>query len=522
MKFERRTITLAVGVVAIAALSRFYALNRIPPGIYPDEAIKGNEGLEAVQTADFKIFYPENNGREGLWINLVGLSVSAFGNNQHALRLWSALLGTLTVLAVYLLARSIFSDRVALFASWFTATSFWHLNFSRIAFRAILVPLLVTASLYFLIRAWQKSKERTAGFRVSFLIAAIGGGLYGLGFHTYIAFRVTPLLIAPYLVLAYLEWRGRHPAGRWLALTGTWLATAILVALPIGFYFLRHPQDFLGRAGGVSIFSAERPLREFGRVLWQTAGMFHVRGDCNWRHNLACAPQVALPVGVLFALGAALAVRKTIRKGEGKPAAALLLVWLIVLLIPELLTREGTPHALRAIGVIPAVFLLAALGADALWSKLDRKAWRGAFLAALLLTGAFEFYRYFGVWAGRPETAGAFTQHLVRIGQHLNALPPTTPRYVIVNEDGVLVPHRNPDGKTKFIPMPAETVMFVTKNGAPATYLLSEDLDHAILPSGSVIVPLRAEERLWEQLERRELKIRKSAFKDFVAATVIE
>src|SRR3954471_3547269 len=187
-------------ILAVAAGLRFTALGSIPHGVWLDEALKGIEGIESVRTGHFQVFYPANNGREGLWVAVIGFSEEIFGVNQFGLRFASALVGTLTVLFVFLLARRFYSDRVALLAAWFTATGFWHVLFSRLAFRGILVPLLLTASLYFLLRAdegFDKPDRRDA-----WLSAIIGGIFFGLGFHSYIAFRVTPLLI---VILFFFE-----------------------------------------------------------------------------------------------------------------------------------------------------------------------------------------------------------------------------------------------------------------------------------------------------------------------------
>ena len=70
--------------------------------------MNGNNALEALETGDFKIFYPENNGREGLFINIQALSLKVFGAEPWALRIVSAIFGFLTVLGLYFLARILF------------------------------------------------------------------------------------------------------------------------------------------------------------------------------------------------------------------------------------------------------------------------------------------------------------------------------------------------------------------------------------------------------------------------------
>ena len=77
---HKQELAIFLIIMAVAAFFRLYKLDQFPPGLYPDEAMNGNNALEALDTGDFKIFYPENNGREGLFINIQALSLKAFGN----------------------------------------------------------------------------------------------------------------------------------------------------------------------------------------------------------------------------------------------------------------------------------------------------------------------------------------------------------------------------------------------------------------------------------------------------------
>src|SRR3989344_8126331 len=68
-------ILLLTGILIIAAFFRLWQLDSIPPGLFPDEAMNGNNAFEALHGGGFKIFYRENNGREGLFINIQALSM---------------------------------------------------------------------------------------------------------------------------------------------------------------------------------------------------------------------------------------------------------------------------------------------------------------------------------------------------------------------------------------------------------------------------------------------------------------
>ena len=81
---KKFTTTLLIVIVIIATFLRLYNITQVPPGLYPDEAMNGNNALEALSKlpslSGFKVFYPENNGREGLFINIQAISVGLFGN----------------------------------------------------------------------------------------------------------------------------------------------------------------------------------------------------------------------------------------------------------------------------------------------------------------------------------------------------------------------------------------------------------------------------------------------------------
>lgn len=200
---KTHVLFLLLIILIIAAFLRLYNIAQLPPGLYPDEAIYANNGVEAWETGDFKVFYPENYGREGLWPNIVGFFVMKFGHEPWVPRSVAAIFGILTVLGLYFLAKELFSEKIALLSSFLLATSFWYINFSRIGFRAIMAPFFLVWGIYFLLLALRQIKEQKSPkfYVLSFIFSGI---FYGLGFHTYIAYRATPLLI---LIILFLYWR---------------------------------------------------------------------------------------------------------------------------------------------------------------------------------------------------------------------------------------------------------------------------------------------------------------------------
>lgn len=493
-------ISLAVTTVLLAVFFRIWALPSAPPGLYPDEAINATNGIAAVGSGDFKIFYPDNNGREGLFMNLIGLSLSLFGeNNIWAVRIPSVIFGILTVLGVYLLAKELFGKEVALFAAFFMAVSFWHVNFSRIAFRGIMVPFLFSYSFYFLI----SGIKREALWRY-----ILGGLIFGIGFHTYIAYRVTPLILLATLPLLYLIRPNKDNSRpcKMCAGVALFIVCGLITAAPIGLYFLENPSDFLGRTGQVSIFASESPIVSVLSSAVLSLGMFNVRGDFNWRHNIAGSPELFWPISIAFLIGIALTTRRLVRTIRHKDwsvvaPAGFLIVSFFVFLLPALLSTEGLPHALRSIGATVPAYIFAGIGLHYALERFthfhvvyDMRRIPVLILLLVVLGGTayMEYDRYFLGWARNPNVEGAFTRYFVHVGDYLNALPQDVKKYVIVNEGGVLV-----DG----IPMPAQTTIFVTRGRSDVTYVTPENLASIELAEKTALVPLRYDNELLLQLE---------------------
>lgn len=460
---DSKRILLLFLILGIAMFFRFFLISQIPPGLYPDEAMNGSNAQETIQNGGplsaGKAFYPENNGREGLFINIQAFFLEILipdGKTPEPwmLRIPSALFGVLTVFAVFLLARELFrgegekkATAIGLIAAFFLATSFWHVNFSRIGFRAIMSPLFLSLGIWLLLLAFRKSS--------SWFIPLLGGIAYGLGFHSYIAYRATPLLLAivAILFLRELGWK------RLLKTLAIFAAGVILASLPLVVYFAANPGDFFGRTAQVSVFSSPSPLLDLLKNCVLTFGMFFFRGDGNWRHNISGAPELFLPVAILFAVGLAAAAMSLKKTGKTSHTAGwVLLSWLAIAAAPVVISNEGIPHALRAILMIPPVMILAA------WATMEIHGWLKKknihprpcqILASLffLSVAANSYYAYFILWGENREVRGAFAEDYVKTAKAVNSLPAHIPKYIVVDAGGTLV---------RGTPMPAQTVMFLT------------------------------------------------------------
>ena len=512
---KNKEFILLLLIILIAVFFRFWQLDKIPPGLYPDIAINGNEALDILQAGKIKVFYPENNGREGLIMWLIALSFLIFGPSVWAIKFVAAFFGTLTVLGLYFLTKEVLSQSkfattlqhynittISLLSSFFLAISFWHTNFSRIGFRAILMPFILVFAFYFLFRGFRTQKI------YNFLIS---GAFFGLGFYTYISYRFVIFLFGLALVFWFLIYKKQNLKKDFLKFTALCLLFTFFVALPLGIYFLKNPQDFIGRVKGVSIFSQGNPFLNFGKSLIVHFGMFNFHGDGNWRHNLAGSPQLLWPAGIMFLLGIIFSIKElivSIKRKDGLQLAlyGFLLGWFLFMLLPSFLSQEGTPHALRTLGVVPVVYIFVGIGAFWLFSKI-RKFYKTKwqiiifyFLCFIFLfaIGFNEFNKYFYLWGKNPETKNAFSANYLEIGNYLNSLPDNIQKFVIVNQSGVPVPF--PNG----IPMPAQTPIFMERimyGKIRSTYVLPSEIEKVSAKKNMVIIPLRYDKNLFLRLQ---------------------
>jgi len=484
-------LILAAVIVAIGLFARTYHLSSLPPGVYPDEAVNGTDAISALETGHFRWFYVNNYGREGLFMNLIALGFKFFGVSIITLKLWAVLFGTLTILGVILLSREFWNTwRAGLIAGFLYATSAWAINFSRISFRANMLPFVLVFSFYFLFRGLRTNKW------YDYLLA---GAFFGLGVHTYIAFRIAPaILIAVLFALALSKKKFFRTYWKSLAV---YIVAMFVVALPMLLTFWIHPEYFETRSESVSILSPKVNQGHLGQAIGvsaaKTLGMFNFSGDQNWRHNFPGRPELQFFVGIFFLIGFFWLVGKFFfllyqRFGKGKPderlvIATLILSWFFVMLLPEALTYEGLPHSLRAIGTLPAAILIAAFAIEKTFVYLERqKPGKTKFLSQSLLifviiwSGALSIKQYFVDWAQAPQIHAAFSQNFKNMALYLNNLPPDVHKYVIANAGGQIME----DG----LPVSAEVVKLLTHYRTPGIVYVRPGFDPNIIKAPARVV----------------------------------
>lgn len=423
-----------IAIMLTAAFFRLWEIGSYPGGLFPDEAANGLD-INSIFKGDVQPFYERGNGREALFFYVIAFVVALFGRGVWQHHVVSAGFGIAEVFTTYLLTSRLFGKRVAYVTSFLMAVSSYAVTMNRTAFRANTIPLFTTLTLYFLVKYFQVPDKHGK------MWAAFWGGVsFGLGFYTYISYRMMIPLLLMFAVLIALAYRDRVGL-IWEAVKTKWTFVVgfILSFAWIGYYwFVLHPGSFVGRAGQVSIFSPALNngdvVGTFLDVFKKTMISFFANGDLNWRHNVSGYAFLSPFESVFFAIGliiftwSLLVLLKEVwqKNLQFKTAAKALIATLFwFMLAPEVTTAEGIPHGLRLIGVIPAIFILSAYAMVKIWDKISsysRLRFTKIILPTIFFAGIFvyNFYLYFGVAVGSPEYYYAFRSDLTTVSEYLN------------------------------------------------------------------------------------------------------
>ncbi len=349
---DRRAEWLAVAVLCgLGVLFRVVHFHSVPSGMNHDAAWNGMYAIHITQGAPYTPYVSAAWGRETAFMYLIAALLPWYGNTPEPVQIAATLAGIATLPAMYLLARSLFGRRVALLSLGFFAVSGWHGVFSRVGWRAIILPPCEMLALLGLWRALQ------TGSRRDWLLAGAGAAL---SINTYDAGRGVPLTLgALFLVFLVLDRNKARPrlAGGLLA-----LLAFLFVGAPMLWYAATHFVQFEGRAA--HLMTAEGAQAGLPTKVVQALAMFNYRGNGN--DFFINEPLLEPLAAVLFVFGLLVALARGRRREN-----LFVLIGFATTLIPGIV---AVPNGNRCITAMPFVYLLVGAGAAALASACARLA----------------------------------------------------------------------------------------------------------------------------------------------------
>jgi 4-amino-4-deoxy-L-arabinose transferase-like glycosyltransferase len=430
----RKTYFLAVIIILLAFALRIAAIDRTPAGLSHDEAYNGIAALEVVD-GHYRLFYEINKGIEPLIIWLEGWAFQLFGVGPVQLRLVNIVAGLFTVVLVYPLAARLFDRRIALLAMAVLAISFWAVFVSRLTLRAVLLPPLLLLTLHTYWQALDPAGRNGDSFWRTLIYFALSGLLAGVTMYTYLSSRFVPLILLAlfgYQLLLRKITR-RHWLGA-VVMAAIWAA----VFLPLALYFQENSESFIRRSSQVTTipYALNGDFGPLADNTLRTIAMFSFEGDTTDRYNLDGRPVFNPINSILFYLGLGLLFWRLFRTPRRATREVLLLSALLFMLLPDFIT-DDSPHFLRTIGALPLVYLIWALGTNAVLRWVGNRSRHATMLPppvrAYLATGLLLFllgttlwqngYDYFVRWHQATEARNIYGADIAAAANYLKASP---------------------------------------------------------------------------------------------------
>jgi len=338
---------LATVILCIGCFLRLWNIWNAEGGFMWDSAYKGLDGIAIREFGERPIFLDWNAGREALIAYLVAGSQMIFGTSVAAVRIVIAIAGCVTLLFFYLFLRVTLNSNVALLSTFLLSVSKWHIIHSRYGLRIPLALMFELAALYFIARAFQSGKTRW------FLLAGI---TVGLGFYSYIAYRMFPFILLVFILNS--PWRNQLRV-HWKKIAAATLL-AVIVLTPLALFSIENYERFTDRIKRTAVWSAAGVKEPASTMILKstgaTLGMFTYRGDRIIKHNVNSEPMLSPWICSFFILGLVMSIANITQ-----PYALFWLMFLILNLIPGFLTVQA-PHSARTLASVAPTMLFAAIG----------------------------------------------------------------------------------------------------------------------------------------------------------------
>ena len=397
LPFDRRDWLILALLIAGSLLLRVPYIETIPMGVDPDEASLGLSVVDAATGAANDPFAAGWATHPTLQFFANSVFVRWLGRTFLALRLPWAIVGSLMVAALYVLARAGYGRRVAVLAGLLALGSNTAIHFSRLGLNNNGDSLFIT---------WVLAALWIAGITGKAWAYALAG--FGLGFAQYFYFGTRAI---PFVVLATLaiwlvaDWRGTLRA--WKLILGFALVT-LVTAGPLFGHWILNPGSISEHLFLTMPFSdkMQQLAVQLNLPTWKlwwyqirdSALVFTITPDRGTFYH----PQQAMlhpaqaPLFLIGLLAIFARIKKPINQG--------LVAWILIVLTlgSVLITDAATFH--RILGALPAAILVVAIGVDAGVEALARVArWkpeaatRVAAVVVLLLV-VMDVHFYFGVY----------------------------------------------------------------------------------------------------------------------------
>ena len=415
----RRTMLVIGLLFVVSTILRAWNSSTVPPVLNGDEASAGLSAVTFIDGSANNIFGVGWFSFPSLYYAIQSLSIRLFGQTTFALRITSALIGGLTVSAVYLIGKRLFDEKAGVFAALFLAGSHFHNHFSRIGLNNVWDAFWFLLALGLLVDGWRNRR------RSSFIFSGLS---LGLAQYFYVSSRFIVILVIVWLAAVILFDKKNIRSNSFnVQVLAILFLTSILPLL----WFFTHGDGLSHFLAPFNRVEALGDWLEYEVVLrntpawkimldqiWISARTFFSLPTRVWYPSTV---SIMRPVSaVLFLAGLILLLLFKFKK----PVTWMLFFWVGIFIMVGGLSVPVS-SAQRYVAVIPACALVIGSAISEiidLIAKADQSQKKTIILSAAILLvglGASDLYYYFKVYTPSTDLGGANTQVAQQLANYL-------------------------------------------------------------------------------------------------------
>ncbi|CAG1010585.1 hypothetical protein ANAEL_03980 [Anaerolineales bacterium] len=418
-----------VGFISLIGFGlRYWNLTEVPSHVDNDVALMGTYGVGLIRAENYNWIGYSTSQHLLSYDQFQAWGMRLFGQNHYGIVMHSVVLGTLSLVLIFLLGRELGGGFVGFIAIGLLAISYTHIQFSRILFgnSASFAVIMVMYAFF-------KGLRTHAPFWF-----ALSGVFAGWGVLLYDSSRVVPLVL--FSMMIWHLWSNRKSIKNlyknWMVLT----AGALFGLGPMLVYAVLHFSDFAGRANVVTLwepgiwrhamdsYQTNSPLVILLEQTWRAFLTLYLTGDRS-PHFAFPRPMVSPITALFFTLGLGYAIfrLKNIRYFS-------ILVWIFLTFVFGGVLTADPPYWPHLNIALPAIVLLAAVGAESLADKVTvafgwvgYKVYVWVLAGILLVTGLNNWQIYYDFV---KNNAG----NRIRIARYLQSLPSNYYVYLVSDD----------------------------------------------------------------------------------------
>jgi hypothetical protein len=382
----------------LAVVLRMGQFATLPPGLHASE-MDALSIVDEIRMGRISIIYalPDAQPQEGLYHTALWLTTLLIGDGNIGLRLLSIWGGIITLALTYTLGVRLFGRLAGLAALALMTVTMSAILLARAILPETFIPLLVTATLLALARAFPVYRRLRDEHATTTAFAAMGV-LLGMAF------------------IAYMLFTASHVLHR-RSYIGFALLMLIIITVPYLIFTINRPD----------LNAGNRLLGEYDgmlRTLSNGLGGIAFRGDASPAHNLPERPLLDLVSAVIALVGFVTCVRYWRAPRFALPLLATLI------LAPPVLLASNTPNFFAFGAWLPVLALLFGAGVTTLVESAPRPTQRFMLLGLVVLLGFNVIWTgrdLFQIWANNEAVNTAYNHVAGKAAHYLDTAGFETP-----------------------------------------------------------------------------------------------